>query len=234
MEKALKSINFASVKKRFTLLNRNMSDIKTVDPGSQPEKQWLEVQKIEKEKRDKEEVVLKQAKKKNPEALLLGGFLAFAKKIFTFVSSSTVRGKFTFVDSITDLIVYLDDFKNVLVKLSQTDESQNPEFVQDLSSAWHHLIEALGSLEWMERKKAQENGKIKTFVETLRNYPLAEEHTLGFYLTEFAGRAWLPFPFMQLLQSIHLQYQQEKEKSPLFAWIATLSEIIQTLTPQPE
>lgn len=212
-----------------------MSDFKTnIDTGRNPDKDWIAVQRIEKIREDEEEELANEAKKRNPEALLIAGFFSFLKKIFVFLTANRRRGQAILIDNIAGLIQYLSSLKSALSKLATEDQSYNPEFIQELSDAWHTLIEATSTFEWMVRKNAQEIAKVKFFIEEVRNFPPGEEHSLGFYLTQFAGREWLPFPFMDLLYSLHEAYQTDKVKSQLNVWILHLDSIIKGLASKPE
>lgn len=212
-----------------------MSDFKTnIGSERNPEKDWIAVQRIEKIRDEQEEELANEAKKKNPEALLLAGFFSFIKKVFVFLTTNRRRGQAVLIDNISGLIQYLTSVKKMLLRLGTEDQGYNPEFVQDLADAWHTLIEATNTFEWMVRKNAQEIAKVKTFIEGVRNFPPGEEHSLGYYLTQFAGKDWLPFPFMDLLNSLHEAYQTDKAKSQLNSWISSLDEIIKGLAPKPE
>jgi len=209
-----------------------MSDIKTnIDPRSQPEKDWGVVQKVEEAKLQKEKE-LAEARKKSPTTLLFGAFAVFTKKIFAFLTSARSRGQALLIDNIGDLIQYLSLLRDVLKQLSQEDQSFNPEFIQKLSDAWHSLLEAMSSLELIERKRREEIKAVKRFLETMRKFPPKEEHSLGFYLTEFAGREWLPFPFVELLHALHEEHQAAKDKSQLSSWIREIGSLIEILAPK--
>ncbi len=209
-----------------------MSDIKTsVDSGGS--KDWLRVEKIEKIQQQHEELLRKEAEKKKPEVLLFAGFVLFIRKVLNFLGTSKSRAAASLIDSVEGIIQYLDGLKKILKKLADEDVSHNPEYVQTLSDAWHDLLDASDALDWWERKKGEEHTPIKKIIESIRSFPPKEEHSLGFYLMEFAGKEWLPFPFMDLLHTLHTEYQSQKEKSQLGFWITSLDSTIKSLSPKP-
>ena len=138
------------------------------------------------------------------------------------------RSKVTsvFIDSIEGLIPYLHDLKKALQLLATEDVSHDSDYVQKLSDTWYNLIEGLATLDWWEKKRNEKRNRVKKILETMRLYPPQEQHTFGFYLSKHAGKEWLPFPLMDLLFSLHEDYQALKEKSVLGKWIAEVESII--------
>ena len=67
---------------------------------------------------------------------------------------------------------------------------------------------------------------MENFIESVQKYPENDEHSLGYYLTEYAGSDWLPFPFMEILQNLHFSHQTDPHNSYLSQWVKTLKEII--------
>lgn len=204
-----------------------MTDFKTrIDPEPLPPKDWIAVEKIEKDKRGKEELLKKNEGKGNPKLILFSSLIVFARKILTLLSSNRSRSAAFLVDTAQGLIEYLNAFKKTLQTLSAEDKGYNPEYIQEFSDAWHNLLEGIAALEWLERKKSEEKTRIKKIVDTIGCYPSGEEHSLGFYLSEFAGKEWLPFPFMDLLHALH------EEKNNLASWISEIDQIIDSLRPK--
>lgn len=118
-------------------------------------------------------------------------------------------------------------FRKLLEVLSLDDESHNPEFMEQLTEVWHALVDDSAALSNSTIKaQAQAAVQITFFIAQVQNYPPTEEHSLGFYFTEYAGKDWIPFPFMELLQNLHEEYQLFPEKSVLGNWISLLTEIL--------
>ena len=208
-----------------------MSDIKTfihLDPGYDPKKDWIQVEKIEKDKKTKEELLLKEATKKKPEVILFAGNILHAIKALNFLATIRAKTGAHLIDSVEQLIKVLDELKKTLRQLTLEDVSYDSDFVQHFSDAWHALLNGSNTLEWWN-KKTEEKKRIKKIIDNIRLYPPKEEYTLGFYLIEFTGKDWLPFPFMHLLHNLHEEYGTLKEKSQLALWISEIDSIIKLI-----
>ena len=48
-------------------------------------------------------------------------------------------------------------------------------------------------------------------------------------MTEFAGKEWLPFPFMEQLHLLYEDYVSHKKESQLFHWISSIDLILSNL-----
>jgi hypothetical protein len=204
-----------------------MADVNTsIGPGGQALPEPIRVSPTQPVKADKEGP--EEIAKKNPQGLLMAGFCAYVHKTVRFLTDSATKKRG--VLSGGGLEHHLIEFKKSLVVLTQEDQSQNQEYVFHLSDVWHALLENLNLVEFLERKKSPLIAHIKTFIETIRSYPPKEEHSLGFYMTEFAGKDWLPFPFMELLHKLHDDFHKNKEKSQLSQWIASIDLILAELT----
>jgi hypothetical protein len=123
----------------------------------------------------------------------------------------------------------LSDLKNVLVELTKKDVSRDADYAQHLSQVWHHLLDSLKLVEFLERKKTDVLNQLKTLIETFYKYPSRQEHSLGYYMTEFAGKEWLPFPFMEQLHLLYEDYVSHKKESQLSHWISSIDLILSNL-----
>ena len=117
-------------------------------------------------------------------------------------------------------------FRQLLLVLAAKDESHNPEFTEQLTGAWHLLSEDCASLIATSETPSPLIEKIKFFIAQIENYPLGADHTLGFYFAQYAGKDWIPFPFMQLLQELHEEHQLNSLLSTLSSWIYLITEIM--------
>jgi hypothetical protein len=134
--------------------------------------------------------------------------------------------------SIVDKQQFLDDllaFKKMLQILGNEDQSRNPEFIQQLSELWHTLQDHCNILNLPTRKNLPEAVKIKEFVDAFGKFPPSEDHTLGYYLMEYVGAEWLPFPFMDMLRHLHDQYQKRPETSEITKWLTLINALISML-----
>jgi len=208
-----------------------MSSIKPgIDPGAQPQRDWYAVEKAEHVRHKPGEEEMKEPPRKSPETILAGAFAAFLKRIFILLSTIKPRGQAVVLSTLSDLAAYLEKFKENLILLSREDQSFNPEFVHNLALSWHALVEAVRMMDILERKRKTEVWALQSLVKDIGDYPPKEDHTLGFYMVDFIGKEWLPFPFVELLSSLHADFQVMKEKSTLASWIAAINQIIRPLS----
>ena len=203
-----------------------MSDIKpAVDPAFQPPKDWLAVQQIEQVKANKEGI--EEIVKKNPRGLLMASLCAYVRKMSLLLASRPLAGRKSAIAD--ELELELSALKNVLVELTQKDVSRDPDYAQHLSQVWHQLLESANLVEFLERKQTDALSQLKTLIETFHHYPAKQEHSLGYYMTEFAGKEWLPFPFMEQLHLLHENHQAHKRESQLSHWISSIDLILSNL-----
>ncbi len=209
----------------------NMSDIKAnIDPGAQQPKDWSLVHRVEKTELHKEKASPDEAAIKDPESLLFAAFAAFVRKVFTFLANAGNKGTASFAGALSDLGQYLSALKKGFKRLTEEDLSFDPAYIEQLSKAWLSLLEAFSSLELMERRKKEEIRHVKLFLNAIGSFPPKEEHSIGFYLTEFADRKWLPFPFVDLLHSLYEEHQSSPAESHLNLWTLEIDKLIDLLT----
>lgn len=176
----------------------------------------IAVNPIEKEKKTREESYtgLKNSTRPQTSAALvsyfkkIAGALGFGKK-----SASSTEEHTTITDEILA-------FRKLLYILALEDLSHDPDFTQQLSDTWHHLLEDASLYPEL-------SVKLNFFLQQVRNYPPGADYTLGYYFTEYAGKEWIPFPFMELLQALHLQAQRDPLHCTLANWLSLLDDIIE-------
>lgn len=112
--------------------------------------------------------------------------------------------------------------------LGKEDRSQDVPFINQLSKVWHQTLEA--SLKF--KRSDPFSLSFRNFIKKIQNFPEKEEHTFGYYLTEYTGGKWLPFPYMDLIASLHAQYQNDPTSSPLALWIQEIEGLIGKIHPE--
>ncbi|MBI5345552.1 MAG: hypothetical protein HZB76_00170 [Chlamydiae bacterium] len=115
--------------------------------------------------------------------------------------------------------------KTSLEQLAKQDFSQNPTYLNYFAFNW---LKFLKDFEFLILDNAQVTDKIKKFIEEMHHFPQKEDYSLGYYLSEFAGYKWIPFPYMELLKNLHLEYQTKNESSQLKSWIDFLDALLKT------
>lgn len=138
---------------------------------------------------------------------------------------------FSFKNKISTVALKQDllELKQLFISLSIEDLSHQLEFIQKLSLLWHKIIEDCNPISLSLSKGSDFFKKTMDFIQVINHYPANEDHSLGYYLKEHVGEKWVPFPFMELLQELHTDYQKTQDKSYLANWIKILSLITDEL-----
>lgn len=114
--------------------------------------------------------------------------------------------------------------KNCLEALKLEDRSEDINFLNELAKVWNIALEDSFQLD-----QDQASEKFKEFANQILHYPENQTHTFGYYLTEYAGQKWVPFPYMELVAKIHFEHEKNPSSSPLTEWTRLLDEVIQIL-----
>jgi len=101
--------------------------------------------------------------------------------------------------------------------MMREDRSQDAQFLKKLSHLW---------LEILEESIALQSKPLKRLIKDIESYPEDEEHTFGYYLDEFAGQNWLPFPYMELIKKLHRQHELDPASSLLTRWTRMIEELL--------
>ncbi|MDX8431072.1 MAG: hypothetical protein SNF33_04630 [Candidatus Algichlamydia australiensis] len=113
----------------------------------------------------------------------------------------------------------LRKLKKYLSQLEERDESENPLFIERLSSIWEELYQLTETGALIEPKLLETVGNLQTLFES---YPPGELHSFHFYLVKHAGMSWFPFPFIEMLKNLHKEAQQNPKNAHLTQWIAAI------------
>lgn len=183
----------------------------------------IRVNPIEKDKKGKEEPY-KGLPTSAAKPLVLGSLVSYFKK---FLNLFFGKGKspLLFFDQ-QQMLEDVAAFKKLLQILSQDDQSHNPEFTQQLSELWHNLLDDCNSILANSESAPSNLVKLKVFIDEMYHFPPGEDHTLGYYFTEYAGKDWIPFPFMEILQHLHEECTDSPQKAVLIRWLDNLTDIL--------
>jgi hypothetical protein len=110
--------------------------------------------------------------------------------------------------------------------LKQEERNQDVFFLNQMSDTWHRVLE--DSLHCQRSDPFFE--PFQNFLEDIQHYPPGEEHSFGYYLTEYTGQQWLPFPYMDLVHKIHEDYQNNPRTSALERWTQQIDELLEILS----
>ncbi len=199
-----------------------------IDRVERPRDEGLYSSRMEEKKKEKEKFSkdLPEEDKK----ILLATFFSYLKKMFdTFSPSKQFAGKVIDQQSI---IENLQNVKKLLQKLSKENLSNSPEFATALSNAWGVLLEDFDKVEILERKHLQEIASFRKMLDAIKNYPPDSEHRFGFYLLQHAGKDWLPFPFIEILEKLHKEHLEDPKTSTLSRWFKLINKVMENLKVQ--
>ena len=172
------------------------------------------------EKHSREEKPPKQEMGPGESTLLGAYFLSLFRKFCQLFQEETERGLSTKAEE--GVRTNLTLFKEAIEVLKKEDRSQDTQFLNHLSELWHHILE--DSLRF--KRKSSFSSSFRTLIQDIQHYPPNQEHTLGYYLTEYAGQDWLPFPYMDLIQKMHEQHQANPTSSPLTHWTRQMDQLV--------
>lgn len=124
------------------------------------------------------------------------------------------------------LVEDLKTFKNLLNHLGSKNQSDHPEFAQQLSGLWHKIGQNFNFIKFQEKEIIL---KLKKIIGEITHYPKDQEHTFGYYLKEHVGQDWLPFPYMEILTNLHKEHQRKPHDSQISKWVSQIDHIIELL-----
>ena len=116
-----------------------------------------------------------------------------------------------------------------LDELKLEDLSGDIEFMIRLSTAWHQFLRDL--------KKYKGFPEIYTemiyFKTLIDDYTGTQDYSLSYYLDEFAGKGWIPFPCVDILKSLYAEHHQNPTHSHLKKWTTSIQKIIHHISTMP-
>jgi len=186
------------------------------------------VTEIQKEKEPRDASEGEEPFQHKPRSTFVAYIILILRKILEFFEHTTEQGLTTVVQE--TVLEHLTLFKAALKTLETEDRSQDSLFLNKLTELWHQLLEDSYSF----RRHTLLSIKIRSFIKGLQHYPENQEHSLGYYLTEYAGQNWLPFPYMEMIRQLHAAHKKSQEKSLLSAWSKEIEEMIRVIRPQPK
>lgn len=130
------------------------------------------------------------------------------------------RGKSALLSADETVGSALEKLRGLFTTLSDRDCSEDALFVTDLSRQWHILLRHTPFLIDSQKRKGAEE-----LMNKLNMYPKNAPKRLGFYLKNYAGEKWLPFPLIEILKALYEEAQLRKEKSTLASWIQHLRKV---------
>lgn len=182
------------------------------------------VEALERDRLAKEEKQKKAPEEPKKEIALGAQLLLLFNKLVELFEEATERGLTPKAEK--KIGENLFSLKDSLEKMKREDFSQDSIFLGQVSQQWHQLLD-----DALKFKRSTPLAiRFIALIKSIESYPENSEHTLGYYLMEHAGKRWLPFPFMELVQKMHKDHQKDPYSSILTLWTAKIDELLRALT----
>jgi hypothetical protein len=149
--------------------------------------------------------------------LILIAILSFFKK-FVKIFGKTSKKE----EKISSFKTAIKSLKTCMKNLSEKDLSKDSHFLKKFSDSFKSFLDEYDLLYLMKKQK---NEKVEKLLKEINNFYAKQEYPLGYYLKEYREENWHPFPFMEILKTLHLDYKKNESKSTLFTWISYLAEL---------
>ncbi|MCB1107174.1 MAG: hypothetical protein KDK76_03665 [Chlamydiia bacterium] len=158
---------------------------------------------------------------------IYGAFLIFIQKLVTLFNKEKEGGELEALSE-DSLSARVQDLKQTLQILMESDQSASGKFCAQFSAVWHKLLQGVQALSHTRKSPLVDVDKLKTLLADINHYPPNEDHKLGYYLSEFAGETWLPVPFREILKKLFSDHRINQSHSTLSQWVELISEILQS------
>jgi len=109
----------------------------------------------------------------------------------------------------------LTEFKRCLEILQKEDPSTEDDFLAHFSDTWILLLQNSAA-----RKDLID---LRALIREIQSYPEGADYSLGYYLTEHAGKEWAPMPYRELIQKIHFT-----GRDILTKWLSQIDQLLVT------
>ncbi len=183
----------------------------------------IRISEIEKDKKGKEDQY-KELPSPSTKPMVFGSVVSYFKKFLnTFFQKGASQLLFFDQQQMLEDVI---SFKKLLQILREDDQSHNPEYTRQLSELWHNLLDDCNSILASSTNAPNSLTKLKVFIDEMYHFPPGVDHTLGYYFTEYAGKDWIPFPFMEILQNLHEECETQPQKATLAKWLDSLTDIL--------
>ena len=186
----------------------------------------IRISPIEKDESRQKKPNLFEEQPEEKKKALFAHFFTTLENIATFFLQS--KNEHTISHQITENSIEFDlkQLLSAFEKLKVEDYSQDVAYLNKISTWWHQFLEHSGQF----KKHVRLYKAIESFIAKIHEYPEDIEHTLGYYLIEYAGADWIPFPFMDMLQDLHLEHKKNPINSHLARWTRLLKDLLKKIS----
>lgn len=179
------------------------------------------VEPIQEDKRYKEQPPEETSESQS--SLLFASFLWFINRFLRLFSARSARGLAKDLEQeIRSRLLLL---KAAFETMKKEDRSQDSDLLAKVSDLWRDLIEDSQRFD----RAPQFQSLFQTTLHAIASFPEGQIHNLGYYLEEYHGARWLPFPFMELVFKLHREHQEQPSGSHLQQWTQNLDHLVRSL-----
>ena len=144
-------------------------------------------------------------------------FLKLVHRIFTLLLAQPEKAH-----AEKGVVESLKSLKAAFEILKREDRSEDIQFLKHLSYVWTRVLEdALGF-----QRDSELALQYKILIKKIDRFPENQVHTFGYYLSEYAGQKWIPFPYMEMIQKIHSEHEKSPAVSALTEWTALIDQLL--------
>jgi hypothetical protein len=196
--------------------------------GDQPQDPFgkYRAERIEADKQTKDEQKKREAEPQSPTGIIGAYFLLMVHRFLDLFEDTSEKGlSSTAEKQVRDNLLLI---KSAFDTMKKEDRSQDAPFLNHLSELWHRALEDILKF----RRETALALQFKKFIRDVDSYPENKEFSFGYYLTQYAGQKWLPFPYMELVMKIHSEHEKNPEGSALARWTEQIAALAKKLGPE--
>ena len=157
-------------------------------------------------------------------------FFKLKNNIYLFTRKKLAERLITEEIKLNDLLKELESIRKLLVTLRNKNESKNLKYIEDFSKTWDSFKKTCSPINKTTDNNSIIELKILSLIKNVENFPKTEDLTLGYYLSEYNKENWAPFPFMDILETLHNEEQNPLKKGILTYWITLTEELSEELS----
>ena len=184
------------------------------------------VNPIEADKKSKERELEWDTPEEEKRPPVFAAVLVFMKKLSTLFTRNRGEDLERFTQD--ELTKDVQTLRNLLNQLKELDQSKNAQFCQEFSELWHRLLQHIQVANRTKRKTYVDINKLKGLITDIEHFPPNEDHKLGYYLVEYAGEAWLPVLFREILKHLYSDHKVNQDVSVLEKWTNVIKDLLES------
>ncbi|MBP9841481.1 MAG: hypothetical protein KBC64_03540 [Simkaniaceae bacterium] len=124
------------------------------------------------------------------------------------------------------LLPLLKRLHNQLKELTEINQSQNISYSLALTLIWNELLQQYSLAKSGKQTSTLPLDDVFSLIQQIQNYPQEAKYSLGYYLSEYAGKSWFPFPYIELLAKLHQDHIETPIHSHLQKWLNLLEKLV--------